>query len=346
MSTSTPGTGLRATLIKLGIFTAVALAVSALIIGTLMDGVPGDKTSYRAEFTDASNVQAGDPVRVAGVKVGTVTGVELEGEGGLAIVTFEVSNDQPVTAATEAVLRFENLLGQRYLALAEGSDTQGDAPRLEAGTTIPLSRTTPALDLTAVFNGFRPLFEAIKPEEVNQLATEIIATLQGEGPTISSLLEHTASLTSRLADRDEVLGTVIENLSAVMTTATDHKGDIRTLVDGLDTITGALAEDGQSLDQMLVSVSRLTASTRGFLDDTAGLATADIRRLARLTRLWSDHRGELEQALQQYPRLLKAVTRAQGYGAWTNVYLCDLSVKAGPAPIVDVGVPGRRSWRC
>ena len=91
------------------------------------------------------------------------------------------------------------------------------AGRLAAATgqVIPVSRTAPAVDLTALFNGFKPLFQALTPADVNKFALEIIQTLQGEGGTVDSLLTQTASLTNTVADRDAVIGQVIDNLITV-----------------------------------------------------------------------------------------------------------------------------------
>ena len=84
-----------------------------------------------------------------------------------------------------------------------------------------MTRTTPALDLTVLFNGFKPLFQALSPADINKLSYEIVQVFQGEGGTLESLLAHTASVTSTLADRDQVIGDLIDNLNEVL----DHLGD-------------------------------------------------------------------------------------------------------------------------
>ena len=161
---------------------------------------------YKAVFSDATGVAKGDDVRVAGVKVGSVKGIEIF-DRTRALVTFKVDKDQQLTDGTNATIRYRNLVGQRYISLAQGVGGPGV---LKEGDTIPLARTNPALDLTVLFNGFKPLFAALSPADINKLSYEIVTVFQGEGGTLESLLSHTASVTSTLASRDQVIGSLID----------------------------------------------------------------------------------------------------------------------------------------
>ena len=118
-----------------------------------------------------------------------------------------------------ASIRYLNLIGDRYLELKRGDNDQ----RLPAGGTIPLERTEPALDLDALIGGFRPLFRALDPDKVNNIAQSIITIFQGQGGTISDILDQTGQLTSALADRDQAIGEVIRNLNTVLDTTVKHQ---------------------------------------------------------------------------------------------------------------------------
>ena len=127
----------------------------------------------------------GDDVRIAGVRVGEVDGIAVDqGDRTLAKVTFSVDADRPVAISTRAQIRYRNLVGQRYVALTEGAGVGAAA----APSTAPsrCAQTQPALDLTVLFNGFKPLFAALNPQDVNAFAMEIIKTLQGEGGDVNS----------------------------------------------------------------------------------------------------------------------------------------------------------------
>src|SRR4029453_15754133 len=122
--------------------------------------------TYFALFTDATGVNPGDRVRLAGVEVGSIKGFELVKDGGktLAKVEFTVDQTVPVYADAALELRYENIVGQRYLSIAEEPGTRAT---MKAGATFPTSQTAPALSLTELFNGFQPLFRALDPDRLN-----------------------------------------------------------------------------------------------------------------------------------------------------------------------------------
>ena len=198
--------------VRLVIFIIVTTLATGLLVVTIGNLSFASSKQYKAVFTDATGVVKGDDVRVAGVKVGNVQKIEVFGRTH-ALVTFKVDSDQDVTDSTQALIRYRNLVGQRYIALSQGT---GGPDRMKEGETIPLSRTQPALDLTVLFNGFKPLFQALSPADINKLSYEIVTVFQGEGGTLDSLLSHTASVTSTLASRDQVIGSLISNLNEVM----------------------------------------------------------------------------------------------------------------------------------
>ena len=181
--------GLLAPLLKLISFAVVTLLATGLLAATIANigGVGG--TQYKARFTDVTGLNVGDDVRVAGVKVGQVSAIDLV-DRRLAEVSISVSTPQPLPATSTALVRYRNIVGQRYIALDRGAGSPTAA--MQPGETIPLERTKPALDLTVLFNGFKPLFQALKPEDVNQLSFEIVKVFQGEGGTVESLLARTA----------------------------------------------------------------------------------------------------------------------------------------------------------
>jgi phospholipid/cholesterol/gamma-HCH transport system substrate-binding protein len=169
--------------LKLMIFVVVTTLATSLLVITIGNISFAASKEYKAVFSDATGVVNGDDVRIAGVKVGNVEDVEIV-DRTRALVTFKVEADRELTDSTLAQIRYRNLVGQRYISLSQGV---GSPSTLAEGATIPLKRTSPALDLTVLFNGFKPLFEAISPEDVNQLAYEVITVFQGEGGTLESL---------------------------------------------------------------------------------------------------------------------------------------------------------------
>ena len=307
--------------IRFGIFVVVSLAVTGLLFMIMGNLGRGSQKEYKAIFSSASELAPGNQVRIAGIVVGKVTDVEIYHRHD-AMVTFEIDDDVPMTRESRANVRFLNLIGDRYMSLTEG--TEG-APRLEDGATLPLSRTTPALNLTALFNGFQPLFAALNPDEVNKLSLNLVRVLQGEGGTVQELLANTASLTNTLADRDQLIGEVITNLSTLMATVDDHHQELNELIISLRSWFGDLAKDRKEIGSSLKSISDVTEEVADLLTKGRPLLKSDIAELRRLFTILAkpENKAYLSETLDTLPGMLSKQTRIGVFGSWYNYYLCE-----------------------
>jgi phospholipid/cholesterol/gamma-HCH transport system substrate-binding protein len=210
---------IKGTLIKLGIFSLVLLTFTGIIF-VVFGQIRFNRTAeYSAIFNNVSGLRTGQFVRASGVEVGKVSGVKLINGGQQAEVTFNVEKSLPLFEETTAAIRYQDLIGNRYLELKRGESNTKIAP----GSTIPLERTEPALDLDALVGGFRPLFQSLSPEKVNTISQSIITIFQGQGGTINDILDQTAQLTQSIADRDQAIGEVIKNLNIVLDTTVAHQ---------------------------------------------------------------------------------------------------------------------------
>lgn len=306
-------------LVKLLVFIVVTSLATTVLIVTIGNIGFGDSRAYKAEFTDATGVTKGDDIRVAGVRVGTVSDVEII-DRTRALVTFSVDEDTSVNGGTNASIRYRNLVGQRYISLTQ---EVGDTQRLPAGTTIPVSRTRPALDLTVLFNGFKPLFQALSPEDVNKLSYELIQVFQGEGGTLEGLLAHTASVTSTLADRDEVIGDLIDNLSLVLDHVADRDEQLTRLIQSFRTLVGGLKKDRFAILDSLEDVSALSVETASLIDGIREPFVKDIKELRAVAGNIDKNKAELDRALQVLPIKLDKIGRTAIYGSFFNFYLCE-----------------------
>ena len=247
-----------------------------------------------------------------------------------------MSADVPLPAAVEATIRYRNLVGQRYIALTEGEGSSGET--LDAGAVIPLAQTTPALDLTVLFGGFQPLLQALSPADVNRVSFEIIQVFQGEGGTMESLLAHVGSLTNSLADRDDVIGSVIDNLTTVMGTLAARDQQLSDLVVSLQQFVTGLAGDREAIFDSLQTIDQLAVSTSGFLEEARAPLSADIQALGDLSGNLADSGDLVERFLQTAPAKLDLTTRTAINGSWFNFFMCSCRRHGDPA-----GDHGRRS---
>lgn len=316
-------------LIKLIIFLIFTGLATVLLAILLTNGSFAARTEYKAVFEDATGVVKGDDVRIAGVVVGSVRSIEVI-DRTKAVAVFEVDEDVPLTENTNVQVRFRNLIGQRYFNLTQGSD--GAQERLEAGATIPASRTKEALDLNMLFNGFKPVFEGLSPDDTNKFAFEIVQSLQGESGTVEQLLARTSSLTNTLAERDQLIGDVITNLSETLRFVGARDQELGRTIDTLQQFTTGFKNDRNAILGSIDSVSDLAVVTADLLVDARPPIKDDIAALRTLTN--DSNKGlsnpqrkeELADAIQILPIKMSKIGNGATYGSAFNFYVCELNV--------------------
>jgi phospholipid/cholesterol/gamma-HCH transport system substrate-binding protein len=310
-------------LVKLIIFALVTLVTFGTLAATIANISFGDRFTYRAVFSDVTGLATGQDVRIAGVRVGEISTIGIYKNRTSAVVDFTVDRSSVLTRGTIATIKYRNLIGERYLALDQGP---GPATALRDGDMLARDHTQPALDLTVLFNGFKPLFAALAPSDINELSGEIISVLQGEGGNINALLSHTASLTSTLADRDQVIGATITNLNAVLGTVDAHDKAFADLLDQLQRFISGLAGDRASIGSSLTNINNVAGQTADLLTKGRPAIRQDVANLGSLVTLLNKPSSTtaFEKFLSTSPGKLAALTRTATYGSWFNFYLCRL----------------------
>ena len=324
----------RGPMVKLIIFiivTTMATGVLVVLIGNLSFQSTRD---YKAVFSDATGVVKGDDIRIAGVKVGSVNDVQIV-DRTRALVDFSVADSSIVTKSSTATIRYRNLVGQRYISMTQGV---GDLTPLPAGSTIPIERTQPALDLSVLFNGFKPLFAALSPADINKLSAEVISVFQGEGGNLNGLLQSTASLTNTLADRDQVIGDLIDNLNSVLATIAGRDKQLSALIIEFKNFMGGLVKDKNAILGSLDSVSSLANETSDLVVGVRPSLVKDIKGLRQVATNLNQGRSEIDRALQVLPIKLTKIGRTAIYGSFFNFYLCQFQ-----GNVILPAVPGTKA---
>jgi phospholipid/cholesterol/gamma-HCH transport system substrate-binding protein len=325
-------------------FIVVTVLATTVLAFSIANTSVGDTAPYKARFTDVTGLVAGDSVRIAGVKVGQVESVKVV-DRRVAEVRFSVREGRALPASVTASVKYLNMVGQRYIDLDQGAGPVGRS--FPAGATIPLERTTPALNLTQLFNGFQPLFEGLSPGEINDLAGSIVQVLQGEGGTVDSLLRHVGSLTGAVAAKDQVIGEVVKNLNTVLKTVNDREAGFDELVVTLQKLVSGFSGDRQPLGEAVAAMGDLTTVTAGLLKDGRAPLKKDIAELGRLSRQLDKGAPQIENFLAKTPTKMQAVTRLASYGSWLNLYLCEARVTGvttsdGSPPPTGIGITESR----
>jgi phospholipid/cholesterol/gamma-HCH transport system substrate-binding protein len=336
----------RGAMVGLSIFMVVAIALTWLVYVTLRRDVAGSTVPYAAMFTDVFGLREGDDVRMAGVRVGRVEKIELDGD--LAKVSFVVQNQQQLLGTTVASVTYQNIVGQRYLGLSLGKT--GDPGPLPSGSTIPLERSDPSFDVTTLLNGYEPLFSVLNPRDADNLTKGVIESLQGDEASITALVDQTSVLTESFAGRDEELGSVITDLNTVMGNLAQHN-------DSLDEVLTQVQSTVATFDSRrpeLVKATGSMARVMRQLSDITDEVYPSLNQLVEREPGFAKHLVSIEPQLAftgaNLPLLLKGFARVTGEGAYANAYACDLNA-TGFFPglndvtpiIVDAATPGNNA---
>ncbi|MFF0543248.1 MCE family protein [Nocardia thailandica] len=303
-------------------FLVLASLLTFSIWSTLQRSVAGDTDSYSAVFTDVLGLRVGDDVRVAGVRVGRVDKIDFTDDYH-ARVDFSIENDQHLTDTTKALVRYQNLIGQRYIALA-ATDRPGTV--IAAGSQIPLIRTEPSFDVSALLSGFEPLFSVLQPDQVNSLSETLIQALQGNQVSLSALITQAAELAATFGSRDQILGDVLTNLSSVMAGLANRNGELETLITQTRSLMDGLYAQGTDLES---SVERVSVATDSLVSIVAqvkpGMGRAQSDATTAVNLLLANG-AALDRSAVELPQFLNAVARFTSYGAYGNAFICSLDV--------------------
>jgi len=333
----------RGAFVGLAIFMVVATALTWLVYVTLRRDVAGTTVPYAAVFTDVFGLREGDDVRMAGVRVGRVESIELQGD--LAKVSFVVQDDQQVLGTTVASVTYQNIVGQRYLGLSLGN--LGEPGPLPPNSVIPVERTDPSFDVGTLLNGYEPLFSLLNPRDADNLTKGVVQSLQGDTGSITALVDQTSQLTESFAGRDEELGAVITDLNTVVANLAKHNDDLdhvitetRSVVSTFDARRPELVDSTGSIAKVVRQLSTISDEVYPSLNE---LVTREPGFAAHMVGI----EPQLAFTGANLPLLLKGFARITNEGPYANAYACDLNLQ-GFFPglndvipiIVDAASPG------
>ncbi len=308
-------------LIALTLFMVISLGLTWLVYATLRRDVRGDTTPYAAMVSDVFGLAEGSDVRVAGVRVGRVQKIELQGNN--ARVDFVVQSDQKLYGNTIASVTYQNIVGQRYLGLSLGN--VGDRGALPPGSVIPVEQTDPSFDVGVMINGFEPLFSLIDPEDLNNLTLGAVQSLQGDEVSLTALIDKTSQLTESFASQDAQLGPTITNLNEVVSNLAKHNDSLDHVITETRQMVSTFNARRPELVSSMGSISRVVRQLSSITD----VVYPPINELVNRQPGFAKHLTQIEPQLAftgaNLPLLLKGLARITNEGAYGNAYPCDLN---------------------
>jgi phospholipid/cholesterol/gamma-HCH transport system substrate-binding protein len=311
------------TFIKFGIFAVIMALLTVFLFFTFGQYRTGSTNGYSAVFTDASRLKTGDTVRVAGIRVGTVTDVSLDSDRRV-LVDFDADQNIKLTEGTKAAIRYLNLTGDRFLELV---DAPGSTRLMPPGAQIPVDRTEPALDLDLLLSGLKPVIQGLNPQDVNALTSSLVQVFQGQGGTIDSLLSKTSSFSNTLADHNQTVQQLIDNLNQALGTISKDGDQFKDAIDKLEKLIGGLSTDRDPIGTAITSLDNGTASIADLLTQARPPLKGTIDQLNRLAPNLDNGKGFLDGSLQRAPGNYRKLARIGAYGSFVQYYICELTIR-------------------
>ncbi|MDX1884225.1 MCE family protein [Mycolicibacterium sp. 120270] len=313
------------TLIKFTAFGLVMVVLTAFLFMVFGQTRTGATNGYSAVFNDASRLEPGDSVRIAGIRVGTVGDVSLMADRKV-LVKFNTDRNIKLTTGTKAAIRYLNLVGDRYMELV---DSPADSTKImPADSQIPVDRTAPALDLDLLLGGLKPVIQGLNPQDVNALTGSLIQILQGQGGTLESLFSKTSSFSNSLADNNQVIESLIDELRTTLDTLSEDGEDFSGAIDKLESLVNGLSADRDPIGTAIESLNNGTSSLADLLGRANDPLAGNIDQLNKLAPILQNDKDRLDATLQRLPGIYKKLARVGAYGAFFPYYICAVTFRA------------------
>jgi phospholipid/cholesterol/gamma-HCH transport system substrate-binding protein len=306
---------------------AVSLAVlAALILAAFKaDSLPliGGGDTYYAAFSEAGGLKANDEVRVAGVRVGKVKAVELEGDH--VRVEFKVGTGAKFGPDTGAAIKVKTLLGAMFLALEPAGRGQ-----MKEKAEIPTSRTTSPYDVVEAFSGLADRSKRINTQRLARSLNTLGDLTKTTPKSFRAALSGMSDLSENVAKRDKQLNSLLRNTKKVSTVLGDRSGDLTTLMRNGDLLFRALSARRESIHNLLVATSQLSIQLTGLVQDTRADLKPALDHLGRVVDVLNKNQNNLDNSLRLMAPFYKVFANTLGTGPWFDTYIQNLPPVGAP----------------
>lgn len=300
---------------------AVGLTVLALLTVAAFnaDSLPliGGGDTYSAAFSEAGGLKPGDEVRIAGVKVGRVEGVDLEGDH--VKVTFKVKGHPAFGTDTGAAIRVKTILGAKYLAL------RPDGPgQLRPGSEIPLRRTVSAYDVVQAFSDLTTTTEEVDTDRLAKALDTISVTFQDSPAEVRASIEGLSRISRTVASRDKALRDLLDHANGVTRVLAGHTKDFSALLTDGDALLQEIGRRRAAIHTLLKSSALLGVQLSGLVDDNSKEIGPALQNLNTFLKMLERNQASLDRSVQLLAPYVRLFTNTLGNGRWFDSYVQNL----------------------
>jgi phospholipid/cholesterol/gamma-HCH transport system substrate-binding protein len=298
-----------------GLFGVLVLVLGALNSGVIIQHFTTQ--AYYADFSDASGLAAGDSVTIAGIDMGTVTSLSLEGTH--ILVAFDVKHGGHLGSRTSASISTATALGTRELSL-----TPAGTGTLAPGTTIPLGRTTVPYNLTEVLSTLTTQAGQVNAGQLADAFTTIAATLQNAPPSLRSALSGVSALSQTIASRDSALSGLVSNAASVSDVLAARSQQVGTLMTAGNQLLATLEERRDQIRELLVTITLVAEQVKGLATDNSRQLGPALTQLQGVLNLLNSNSTQLTEVINGLERYSGSLGDAVGSGPFYYAYIANI----------------------
>jgi phospholipid/cholesterol/gamma-HCH transport system substrate-binding protein len=310
----------------------LALIAALLLLAFNAQDLPviGGGSSYSAALTEAGGIKPDDDVRIAGVKVGKVTGVDLE--DGHVRVDFRITEDVAFGPATSASIRMKTLLGEKYVAL----EPKGRG-EMEEGAQIPLSRTVSSYDVVNAFTDLTTTTERIDTEQLSA-SLDVLATEFKDSPAhVRATLDGLSRLSRTVASRDAELASLLERANSVSGLVASRNAQVDKLVTDADLLMVELSKRREDIRTLFANTRALADQLTALSQENRAQLRPALDELHRTLSLLQKHDADLQKTIQLMAPFTRVYANTLGNGRWFDTWVSNLVVPPGQAGLTAPG---------
>ena len=305
-------------------------AIGIGLIGLLLFGafnaqnlpIIGSGDAYHAAFTEAGGIRKDDDVRIAGVRVGKVTGMGLEGSH--VRVDFKINADAAFGRETGASIRMKTLLGQKYLAL----DPKGPG-QLPTDSEIPLTRTVSSYDIVNAFSDLTTTTERIDTSQLAQ-SLDVMATEFRDSPAhVKAALSGLSRLSNTIASRDDELRTLLSRANTVSATVASRNDTTAKLIKDADLLLLELQARREAIHTLFTNTSDLAVQLTGLVRDNRASLKPALDQLTKVLAVLTKHEQDLDKTIARLAPFTRVFANTLGNGRWFDTFVSNLTVPVG-----------------
>ncbi|NUP16791.1 MAG: MCE family protein [Streptomyces sp.] len=300
---------------------AVGLTVLALLTVAAFNAdrlpVIGDGETYSAAFAEAGGLKPGDEVRIAGVKVGKVEEVDLDGDH--VKVTFKLKGEPGFGTDTGASIRVRTILGAKYLALHPKGKGQ-----LPPGSEIPLRRTVPAYDVVQAFSDLTTTTEDVDTDRVAKALDTLSATFEDSPEEVRASLKGLSRISRTVASRDKALRELLAHANGVTGVLADRSGDFTALVEDGDKLFKEISRRREAIHRLLRSSAALGIQLSGLVQDNDKEIGPALKGLNGVVDMLERNQSSLDRSIRLLAPYVRLFTNTLGNGRWFDSYVQNL----------------------